>query len=755
MTDRARAIAFKDHPDPAATSGTSPIDWGARAMAFTTSMTEDRGSELACALSITTDSLDAIGVGWDGAAWTFPEHALDPESRKWIVVGLSRRFPNGDKKFHAGGKRGLTIPKDLGSRRTPVLAVEGASDVLAALSRGIDAIGRPSDTGKREQLAEALRALCLNNVIILAENDRKEDGTWPGRDGAMATAQAVGATLGMPVPVAFPPGPHKDLREWLASEPNLDGAEVLQRLRQTQQLVAAERNTCAVTEEPTPTTSTPDWPTLSSLKSHINVPDFPIETALPPALDELREYYRAVATQMQVPVDLVVMLGIAILAASSASRYEVQPRHGWREVLALWTLILLSSGNRKSATLTILLKPLQEWEREEAERLAPEIAAATEKRLIMEKRLEEMRRGIARGKASAPEDKDAIKLATEIAMTQIPTMPRGYTSEPTTEALRDILVNNQEHALVVSTEADALDVMCGRYSSNGKGTFGIWLVGHSGDAHRVDRKSGAAYLNRPVLSVALSVQAESVEDLFQDRQARGRGLLGRFLYAIPRSMLGHRDTDPPPVPEHLTHAYHALIRRMLSTPVDPAGARIMEISAAANSLLTQLEETVEPELAEDGDLGDRTDWGGKLVGAVVRIAAVLEIASSACCAGSAGDVPTVGAEAMKAALSWVPYLVDQQRAAFQLVGADPVLVHARRLVGWIKRQQLPRLTRRDAFNVCRNQSIRKVEDVDPILEVLIEAAYIRPAPQPPPGPGRPPSPAFDVNPLVYRDGSAS
>jgi hypothetical protein len=51
-------------------------------------------------------------------------------------------------------------------------------------------------------------------------------------------------------------------------------------------------------------------------------------------------------------------------------------------------------------------------------------------------------------------------------------------------------------------------------------------------------------------------------------ELRGRGLLGRFLYAMPASLLGHRRTDIPPVPETIRHAYSITITPLLTLACD-------------------------------------------------------------------------------------------------------------------------------------------------------------------------------------------
>jgi hypothetical protein len=89
--------------------------------------------------------------------------------------------------------RGLVVPTTLKDLPDPVLLVEGASDVAACLTLGLAAVGRPSNTGGAELVAELLDG---REVLVVGERDQKEDGAWPGRDGARSVAKQMVSTWG-------------------------------------------------------------------------------------------------------------------------------------------------------------------------------------------------------------------------------------------------------------------------------------------------------------------------------------------------------------------------------------------------------------------------------------------------------------------------------------------------------------------------------------------------------------------------------
>lgn len=59
-------------------------------------------------------------------------------------------------------------------------------------------------------------------ILIVGENDKKDDGQWPGRDGARTLAAALARELGGRVRWTMPPMGFKDVREWLIREVSHD-----------------------------------------------------------------------------------------------------------------------------------------------------------------------------------------------------------------------------------------------------------------------------------------------------------------------------------------------------------------------------------------------------------------------------------------------------------------------------------------------------------------------------------------------------
>lgn len=482
---------------------------------------------------------------------------------------------------------------------------------------------------------------------------------------------------------------------------------------------------------------------------------FPLDTAFPETLADLRGYIHGLAGELQVPVDLGAMLVIAIVSATVSKKFELEPRPGWREPAPIWVLVLLESGDRKSVAFRRLTLPISEWERDEAARLGPELAAAREEREVLEQRRKHARQRAALSKEVEKEsaEGEAKELARQIASLREDRPPTLMTTEATSEGLVELMVCNGERALVASAEGDAIEVIMGRYDDKGKPNIGIWLNGYSGDRVRVHRRNRPEQaLERPALSVALTVQPEAVRGMFASRAARGRGLLARFFPSVPSSMVGHRTINAPPVHIPLEVHYRSVVRRLLDAPMTQAPT-IVKLSPESTSLFHDFEVWVEGELQKGRGLGDRRDWGAKLCGGILRIALVLHCIEEFGLTGAERG-KELGAHTLKAALSWAPYLIDHERRTTEIVGCDLDTATAELILSWLQRQREPSFTRRDCFTACRGRSIQRVEDLDGGLNVLKSLGYVRLVDDSTSTKIGRPSVRYEVNPLWNKGGAA-
>jgi hypothetical protein len=205
------------------------VNWQAKAESFKRKLKPEYAAELARILGVPPAALDALDIGYCadgphkrdddsplGRCWIFPE-----TDAKGVVIGLNCRYVDGEKKAFSGSRRGLTVPSGWKDRTGPVVIVEGASCVLAGWHLGLRVIGRSTAMPGKAEFEELVTLLTPfpegQSIIVFGENDKKTNGHWPGRQGALQTATDLAKRLGRQISWALPAGGAKDLRAWCLS----------------------------------------------------------------------------------------------------------------------------------------------------------------------------------------------------------------------------------------------------------------------------------------------------------------------------------------------------------------------------------------------------------------------------------------------------------------------------------------------------------------------------------------------------------
>jgi len=500
------------------------------------------------------------------------------------------------------------------------------------------------------------------------------------------------------------------------------------------------------------TADDPDWPDPLPIGPVADNPVFPVDT-LPPWL---RDWVTALATALQCPVDLPAMLGLAVLALCAAKRYKAHVIQGWDEPLNLYVAVALQSGESKSPAFAAAIRPVSNFVTEERRRTDPEIRAAIARADVAAKRADHLKTRAA--KATAPEEyAKSLALVEEAvlehAAIEVPVHLRLVLDDVTSESLEAVLRQQGGRIALMSDEGGPFELMGGRYS-NGVPNIDVYLKGHNGGnitTDRIGREGGT--IHEPAITIGLAVQPDVIASLRDKKGFRGRGLLARFLWAMPESLVGRRDPDPPPVPLEVSQAYEDAITSLLRRPTrrDETGeikSQPMDFSAAAHALVVGLKAKNEGKLGLGGEYEDVADWANKLAGATVRIAGLLQLADHAL--ESDANAPLgVGPDPMHRALRITDYLVTHAQIAFDMMGADPIADLARYVLAWILRNGVTSFTRREAYMPLRAR-FKKPAELDPPLDLLIDHEIIRRRPDPPrSGRGRTPSPTFDVNPQIH------
>ena len=160
--------------------------------------------------------LEMHDVRWDSHAnaVAFPMRNADGE-----VTGIRyRQLSTGRKWALKGSKDGLFYIPEYIPITDEIVVCEGPTDMLAAASVGLNAVGRSSCMTGAAHLREFVRSHRVKHVSIIGDNDKphdRPDGSWwrPGLDGAAKLAR----DLHVSARIVLPPPHIKDTREWYRS----------------------------------------------------------------------------------------------------------------------------------------------------------------------------------------------------------------------------------------------------------------------------------------------------------------------------------------------------------------------------------------------------------------------------------------------------------------------------------------------------------------------------------------------------------
>lgn len=462
-----------------------------------------------------------------------------------------------------------------------------------------------------------------------------------------------------------------------------------------------------------------------------DLPSFPVD-ALP---ETVRRYVLAVAESTQTSVDMAAVEALGVGSLCSQGKYFIQGNADWAEPLNIYTVVILPPAERKSSVLSMMIRPVEEYEKEENSRRN---AGIIESQMVLSRLEKEKRSLVERASKGKATEEEVRAKATEIAKYE-PVKPlRLFVDDVTSEKLTSVLAENKGRAAVVSAEGGIFSIMSGLYNRNVN--IDVFLKGHSGDTIRVDRIGRASEsIIHPALTMVLAVQPEVLNGLMSNNTFRGRGLTARFLYSMPKSTVGSRSFSTKPIPEGVRSRYQALIETILSgdNKQEP-----ISLDDGAREVLEDLFNEIEGRLK--GDLAEISDWLGKFVGAVLRISGILHVMKYP----KDSMFDAVDRETMENAVSIGRYFLEHAKAAYSLMGADAVNKNARLFLATVKRKRLTEFSRRDAMRLYRG--CKTVESLQPVLDRLCEYGYLAVKPVPPSyGPGRKPSDTYLVNPAVW------
>lgn len=438
---------------------------------------------------------------------------------------------------------------------------------------------------------------------------------------------------------------------------------------------------------------------------------FPVES-FPKVVSE---YVKALAENTQTSIDMAAVIALGILAVCAGRYYRIEGNANYYEPLNLYVLLVAEPGERKSSIMQNMTRFLFEYEQSENERLKPYITAYKQKKSNLESTIKNLQERLGKSKNDQQLMREIEMKQAELEELQEVKTLRLYADDCSSEALTTLLSENDGMMAVISAEGSIFDIIAGRY--NTKINMDVWLKGHSGDEIRVDRKNRMTeYISNPRLTTVLAIQPSVLEEIMSNKTMTGRGLIARFLIAIPMSRIGQRIfVSEAIVPEVIERFRTVLLRILTLAPSDQI--QTLRLSKEAQAVIESYFNE------NEALLSDRTcpmrEWLAKNVGAVLRISGVLHLASGL-------DHNTlVSSDTMIKAVAIGRYFRNHARYAYSVMGVDDTVKKAEYVLGKLRSYQSPVVKRREVFRDCRGTHFKAVADLKPILDLLEEYGYLR------------------------------
>jgi len=446
-----------------------------------------------------------------------------------------------------------------------------------------------------------------------------------------------------------------------------------------------------------------------------------IETPEIPALllpEPLCNFASALAFASETPESLSVMTILGVISSVISRNYVVSPKDGWQETTNIYSIIGLPPANNKTLVLRSCTKPLSDWEKEQNDILGPQLKKERAEYRTQEKIIEALRNKAAKEK-NPVEQKRLIQEITEkeTSLISASTLLCLFITDATPEELAAKIYEQDGYLGIFSDEGGITEVLSGLYTG-GSANIDILLKGIDGGDVKVRRKDKSFDLN-PLLTIVLTVQPHVIQTMGEKRAYIGNGFLERFLYLLPKSKLGYRTHNTPPVPKEAAEKYHELIRNLLKATFfkqkETKEKTILTLSPEALADWKEFQQEVEHQLRPNGVFYTLQGWAGKICGFALRVAAILHVAQI-----KNDNNTVISKKIMLNALEIAALLTQHAIAAYSLIEADQSLQDAKELFRWVIEQNKTSLTQAEITFAMRNRKLGKKERLTPALKTLIE-----------------------------------
>lgn len=404
------------------------------------------------------------------------------------------------------------------------------------------------------------------------------------------------------------------------------------------------------------------------------VPAFPVDVLPAPVAD----FVTTVATSLAVPPDLVGVPVLVALGTAIGTTRGLAPKEGWREFPSLFAGVVADSGVGKSPAIKAALAPVygrqhelaQAWQDEQHEQ--------------------------------HQEDRKRLR----------PPMEHVVTTDATTEAIATMLDTSPRGLLFHRDELTGWLRAMDQYR-NGRGADReFWLQVHTGSAHKVDRKLGAAvFLPRPFVAVVGGFVPGHLGQFLNPTTLDPDGFYQRLLFVMPDLLRPAVSREAVPVP--VRRAYADTVHRLFGLQEPPDARDLTFNPDAADWWWAWVDKVVDEQRGLSEVL--RAKWP-KMVSASLRLAIILHEA------WTTEETWVVARDTIERACRLTEYFMAHDKRIVGAAQMDASDRRDRRVYEWIRGRSGGRAKARD-LQYNEVASIKKAGQARLVMQSLVDRGW--------------------------------
>ena len=445
------------------------------------------------------------------------------------------------------------------------------------------------------------------------------------------------------------------------------------------------------------------WELPDSFEKPIELQVFPV-SVLP---ETLADYLKEVARTVQVYPEMCVLPLLSTLALCVQGKAVIQfPYTDHTEPLNIYTVTVAAPGQRKSSCYSSFFQPIEAYVKRYNAEHAEEIKQnQAERASLKERKAREI-------KQKNPDFEKIADLIHQLEVMENLNELKMNVTDVTPEALAWELYQQHEHIGILDDEGSVFDVLGGMYS-NGASNIGIFLKAYDGASYSISRRTKEDInLDSPLLAIGLMTQPDHFNDIMQNKQFRGRGLIHRFLFSFPPSRTGKQSLESGEINGAVKAKYFKLIERLLRIPYpEPGeGTPIIMTDTAAAHVLKDYYYSLQEKMCPGGLFENLPEWASKHFARCMRIAAILHL-----CEHTAADL--IDEQTALAAINISMWAENHALKALQGEMTESQDVRdAKYILSRCKEKNVTELTKRELLRLCRRLNTDEMEYPLELLE---------------------------------------